>query len=126
MNCLAYFNSMKRFSLLPYGSLWRNCFRSSRNSKKICSTLHLYKPIAQLLEKKCSSARERGYSEYVTHIILWFYLCNHGEDLNKWGWKIHLGPTGLHESQGKMIRREGPSRKMVAPVSSEQSSRQRK
>ncbi|KAF1662984.1 RNA polymerase II subunit A C-terminal domain phosphatase, partial [Aptenodytes patagonicus] len=72
-----------------------------------------------------SSAQEREYKGYTPRGTLWFYLCDHGEDMRKWDGK----PTSalearVHELQGKTITERGSSRKIAAPVSSGQFPRQ--
>jgi len=36
---------------------------------------------------KHSSAQEREYRGYTPRGTLWFYLCDHGEDMRKWNGK---------------------------------------
>ncbi|KAM6093162.1 uncharacterized protein LJ206_005960 [Theristicus caerulescens] len=43
-----------------------------------------------------SSAQERGYRGYTPQATLWFYLCDHGEDMRKWDGKS----TSTLEAQG--------------------------
>ncbi|KAK4806216.1 hypothetical protein QYF61_001139 [Mycteria americana] len=79
------------------------------------------------LRSQRSSAQERGYRGYTPRGTLWFYLHDHGEDMRKWDGK----PTStlearIHELQGKTITKGGSSRKIAAPVSSEQFPRQSK
>jgi len=79
-----------------------------------------------------SSAQEGGNSVFTPRTILWFYLQNHGEDVRKWDEKptsaLQAGVHGVqgYILQGKTITRKGPSRKMVASVSSRQFCRQRR
>ncbi|KAK4823248.1 hypothetical protein QYF61_000215 [Mycteria americana] len=35
------------------------------------------------IRSQCSSAQERGYGGYTPRGTLWFYLCDHGEDMRK-------------------------------------------
>ena len=77
------------------------------------------------IRSKRPSAQVRGYSGYTPRATLWFYLCDHGEDMRKWDGK----PTSALEAQvcelqGKTITKEGSSRKSAAPVSSGQFPRQ--
>ncbi|GAB0209743.1 ubiquitin carboxyl-terminal hydrolase 4 [Grus japonensis] len=77
------------------------------------------------VRSKCSSPQERGYRGYTPRGTLWFYLRDHGEDMRKWDVK----PTSTQEAQacelqGKTISNGGSSRKIAAPVSSEQFPRQ--
>ncbi|KAK4810453.1 LOW QUALITY PROTEIN: hypothetical protein QYF61_004233, partial [Mycteria americana] len=74
-----------------------------------------------------SSAQGRGYRGYTPQGTLWFYLCDHGEDMRKWDGK----PTStlearVREVQGKTITQGGSSRKIAALVSSGQFPRQSK
>ncbi|KAK4811163.1 hypothetical protein QYF61_019794 [Mycteria americana] len=72
-----------------------------------------------------SSAQERGYRGYTPWGTLWFYLCDHGEDMRKWDGKATSTLLAwVHELQGKMIPKGGSSRKIAAPVSSGQFPRQ--
>ncbi|GAB0208577.1 hypothetical protein GRJ2_003323400 [Grus japonensis] len=69
-----------------------------------------------------SSAPERGYRGYTPRGILWFYLCDHGEDMRKWNGKPTLIlQARVHELQGKTVIKRDSSRKDAAPVSSGQS-----
>ncbi|GAB0210098.1 hypothetical protein GRJ2_003475600 [Grus japonensis] len=73
---------------------------------------------------KCFSAQERGYRGYTPQGTLWFYLCDHGEDMRKWDGKPTLIlQARVHELQGKTITKGDSSRKDATPVSSGQSSR---
>ncbi|GAB0179161.1 hypothetical protein GRJ2_000381400 [Grus japonensis] len=73
------------------------------------------------VSSKCSSVQERGYSGYTPRGTLWFYLCDHGEDMKKWDGKpTSTLEAGLCELQGKPITIEDSSRKNTAPVSSKQ------
>ncbi|GAB0208494.1 hypothetical protein GRJ2_003315100 [Grus japonensis] len=85
----------------------------------------LYSPPAQThisaVRSKHSSAPERGYRAYTPRGILWFYLCDHGEDMRKWDGK----PTSTlrargHELQGKTAVQRDSSRKNAAPLSTGQ------
>ncbi|KAK4824753.1 hypothetical protein QYF61_018225 [Mycteria americana] len=72
-----------------------------------------------------SSAQERGYRGYTPWVTLWFYLCDHGEDMRKWGGKsTSTLEARVRELQGETITQGGSSRKIAAPVSSEQFPRQ--
>ncbi|GAB0206837.1 hypothetical protein GRJ2_003149300 [Grus japonensis] len=76
------------------------------------------------VRSKHFSAPERGYRPYTPRGILWFYLCDHGEDMRKWDGK----PTStlrarVHELQGKTAVQRDSSRKNAAPVSTGQSPR---
>ncbi|GAB0207586.1 hypothetical protein GRJ2_003224300 [Grus japonensis] len=67
------------------------------------------------------SAPERRYRAYTPRGILWFYLCNHREEMRKWDGK----PTStlrarVHELQGKTAVQRDSSRKNAAPVSTGQ------
>ncbi|KAK4811001.1 hypothetical protein QYF61_014473 [Mycteria americana] len=74
-----------------------------------------------------SSAQERGYRGYTPRGTLWFYLCDHGEDMRKWDGKPTLTlEARVRELQGKTITKGGSSRKIAAPVSSWQFPRQSK
>ncbi|KAK4815594.1 hypothetical protein QYF61_004809, partial [Mycteria americana] len=80
---------------------------------------------ASAIKSQRSSAQERGYREYTPRGTLWFYLCDHGEDMRKWDGK----PTSTLEArvpelQGKTITKGGSSRKIAVPVSSGQFPRQ--
>ncbi|GAB0208253.1 hypothetical protein GRJ2_003291000 [Grus japonensis] len=84
-----------------------------------------YSPPAQTrisaARSKHSSAPERGYRGYTPRGILWFYLCDHGEDMRKWDGK----PTStlwarVRELQGKTAVQRDSSRKNAAPVSTGQ------
>ncbi|GAB0207598.1 hypothetical protein GRJ2_003225500 [Grus japonensis] len=73
------------------------------------------------IRSKRSSAPERGYRAYTPRGILWFYLCNHREEMRKWDGK----PTStlrarVHELQGKTAVKRDSSRKNAAPFSSGQ------
>ena len=114
MKQIAYFDNMKIVSLPPYGpvfQLWRNCPRSFSSSKTICLAHHLYKPISQLFEVSIPPLLKRQ----------WFYLCEPGEDMKKWDGK----PTSALQTQACELQ-ESPSRKMAAPISRRQFSRQRR
>jgi len=70
------------------------------------------------------SAQEREYRGYTTRGTLWFYLCDHGEDMRKWDGK----PTSRLEARVRKLRckaitKEDSVRKSAAPVSSSQLSR---
>ena len=66
-----------------------------------------------------SSAQERGYSGYTLQGTLWFYLCEHREDMSKWDEKPALTPEALvHELQGKTNMTGCSSMKFFAPVGS--------
>ncbi|KAK4814464.1 hypothetical protein QYF61_018982 [Mycteria americana] len=74
-----------------------------------------------------SSAQERGHRRYTPRGTLWFYLCDHREDMRRWDGK----PTSTLEArvcelQGKTITKGGSSRKIAALVSSGQFPRQSK
>lgn len=67
----------------------------------------------------CFSAQERGYRGWTSNSTLWFYLCDHREDMRKWNGK----PTSALEAQvlelqEKTITNKGSSRKIAAPISS--------
>ncbi|GAB0208718.1 hypothetical protein GRJ2_003337500 [Grus japonensis] len=47
------------------------------------------------VRSKRSSAQERGYRGYTPRGTLWFYLCDHREDMRKWDGK----PTSTREAQ---------------------------
>lgn len=67
-----------------------------------------------------SSVHER-YSGYTLHSTLWFYLCDHGEEMRKQDGKSILTlKTWVHELQGKPSEKGGSSRKIAALVSSRQ------
>ncbi|GAB0203730.1 mitochondrial enolase superfamily member 1 [Grus japonensis] len=84
-----------------------------------------YSPPAQThisaVRSKRFSAPERGYRVYTPRGILWFYLCDHGEDMRKWDGK----PTStlrarVYELQGKTAVKRDSCRKNAAPVSTGQ------
>ncbi|KAM9591231.1 uncharacterized protein ACIBXB_006104 [Morphnus guianensis] len=65
-----------------------------------------------------SSAQEREYRRYTPRGALWFYLCDHGEDMRKWDGK----PTSVlnarvRELRGKTTTKGDSTRKNAAPVS---------
>lgn len=42
------------------------------------------------MNTKCPPTREEGYGKYTPQGTLWFYLRDHGEDMNKWDRKPTL------------------------------------
>ena len=73
---------------------------------------------------KHSSAQERGETKYTRRANLWFYLCDHGEDMRKWDGKpTSVLDARVWELREKATRKEDSSWKTVAPVSREQSLR---
>jgi len=80
--------------------------------------------IISAVRGKRSSAQEREYRGYTARGTLWFYLCDHGEDMRKWDGK----PTSslearVRELRGKAITKRDSVRKNAAPVSNSQLSR---
>lgn len=70
---------------------------------------------------KHSSAQERGYSGYRPQSTLWFYLCDHGEDMrNCDGKSTSILGAQVCELQGKTITKGVSSRKNVTPGPSRQ------
>jgi len=70
------------------------------------------------------SAQDMEYRGYTPRGTLWFYLCDHGEDMRKWDGK----PTSslearVRELRGKTIRKGDSVRKNAPPVSRSQFSR---
>ncbi|KAK4822055.1 hypothetical protein QYF61_008864 [Mycteria americana] len=77
--------------------------------------------ISSAIRSKRSAAQERGYSGYTPWVTLWFYLCDHTEDMRKWdGKSTSTLEARVCELQGKTITKGSSSRKIAAPVSSEQ------
>ncbi|GAB0208596.1 hypothetical protein GRJ2_003325300 [Grus japonensis] len=73
------------------------------------------------IQSKHFSPQERGYRGYTPRGTLWFYLCDHGEDMRKWDGKpTSMLQARVHELQSKTATKGNPSRKNVAPVSSGQ------
>ncbi|GAB0206493.1 ubiquitin carboxyl-terminal hydrolase 4 [Grus japonensis] len=73
------------------------------------------------IRSKHSSAQERGDRGNTPQGTLWFYLCDHRQDMRKWDGK----PTStlrarVSELQGKTVAKGDSSRKNAAPVSSGQ------
>ncbi|XP_049650026.1 uncharacterized protein LOC126035459 isoform X2 [Accipiter gentilis] len=65
-----------------------------------------------------SSAQEREYRRYTTRGALWFYLCDHAEDMRKWDGKTTLVLNArVHELRGKTTTKGDSTRKNAAPVS---------
>ncbi|GAB0208487.1 hypothetical protein GRJ2_003314400 [Grus japonensis] len=73
------------------------------------------------IQSKHFSPQERGYGAYTPRGTLWFYLCDHGEDMRKWDGKpTSMLQARVHELQSKTATKGNSSRKNVAPVSSGQ------
>ena len=74
------------------------------------------------IRRKYSSAQERQYTPWST---LWYYLCDHEEDMRKWDGKPTLTlKAGVSELEGKtIITDEGSPRKIATPVYSGEFSR---
>ncbi|GAB0209058.1 hypothetical protein GRJ2_003371500 [Grus japonensis] len=84
-----------------------------------------YSPPAQTcisaVRSKRSSAPERGYRAYTPRGILWFYLCDHGQNMRKWDGKpISTLRARVRELEGKTVVKRDSSRKNAAPDSSGQ------
>ncbi|KAM6366561.1 uncharacterized protein FN964_002630 [Alca torda] len=60
--------------------------------------------------------QEREYRAYTPRGTLWFYLCDHGEDMRKWdGQPTSILRTRVQELQGRTTTKGDPSRKSAAP-----------
>jgi len=65
------------------------------------------------------SAQETEYRGYTPRGTLWFYLCDHGEDMRKWDGKPTSSlEASVRELRGKTITKGDSVRKNAAPVSS--------
>ncbi|GAB0207132.1 ubiquitin carboxyl-terminal hydrolase 4 [Grus japonensis] len=96
----------------------------SREVQELKEYMSYCPPVRTSIRSKHSSAQERGYRGYTPRGTLWFYLCDHREDMRKWDGKLTSTlEARVHELQGKTITKGDSSRKNVAPVSSGQSSR---
>ncbi|GAB0183396.1 hypothetical protein GRJ2_000804900 [Grus japonensis] len=116
---------------------WPQQYKESLSSSLVLAVEKLSRKVQQLEENmsysppvqtsisairsKHSSAQERRYRGYTPQGTLWFYLCDHEEDMRKWDGK-HTSTlqADVHELQGKTITKGDSSRKNAAPVSSGQ------
>ncbi|GAB0209819.1 hypothetical protein GRJ2_003447600 [Grus japonensis] len=74
MKWLADSSNMKRPFLPPSSRLWRNCPRTSGNSKRICLTPHLHRPVFQLLGVSVFLL-QRGDIECTHHEVSCGFIC---------------------------------------------------
>ncbi|KAK4821934.1 hypothetical protein QYF61_004938 [Mycteria americana] len=110
--------NMKKVSLPPYGPEFQQLKEGMSYSPPVWTSISAVK-------SKHPSAQERGHRGYTPWGTLWFYLRDHGEDMRKWdGKSTSTLEARARELQGKTITKGGSSRKIAAPVSSEQFLRQ--
>jgi len=100
----------------------------SREFQQFKEDMSYFPPVrasVSAIRSKHFSVQERGYRGYTPRGILWFYLCDHEENMRKWDGKPSSAlEARVHELRGKTITKGDSSRKNAAPVSSSLLSRQ--
>lgn len=103
----AYSDDIKKISLLPMGT----CFSCEETVpgvlaiQTLCPTPHLYGLLSLLLEVSILLGGGNIYSPCAT---LWFYLCEHGEDISKRNGKSTLTlEVWVYELQVKQLKKAG-------------------
>ena len=72
------------------------------------------------IKRRCPPARGNDNSKTITHLALWRYLRDHGEDMKKW----HKKPTSalqarIKELQDRSTTKVKSSKRVIAPVAAD-------